>query len=263
MAEKDGELKTCRWTLPKVMAVGAGTFLLLAGIGVGIWAIVVSVLGSEKGSLYAGEYATKGTGTLPAICDLASPFPARCLQELWDYSFSNSQPFLEKVTSSRRTRVYIGAWGKHGVEGELANHCKTGIELMEAPGSLVQRQLLIPPSFVGHQSEDLQEARVPVLSTAICNGPDYYSSQIKPRMFCAGFPGGGIDACQGDSGGPFMCEDSISQVLRWRLCGIVSWGTGCALANKPGVYTKVNAFHGWIHHTMKTNSHISGLVIQQ
>uniref|UniRef100_A0A8C5RIZ3 Hepsin n=1 Tax=Laticauda laticaudata TaxID=8630 RepID=A0A8C5RIZ3_LATLA len=105
--------------------------------------------------------------------------------------------------------------------------------------------------YYGHQSEDLQEASVPIISTSICNGPDYYSSQIKPRMFCAGFPGGGIDACQGDSGGPFMCEDSISQVIRWRLCGIVSWGTGCALANKPGVYTKVNAFHGWIHHTMK------------
>lgn len=59
---------------------------------------------------------------------------------------------------------------------------------------------------------------------------------------------------QGDSGGPFMCEDSISQVSRWRLCGIVSWGTGCALANKPGVYTKVNDFHGWIHCTMKVNS---------
>lgn len=51
---------------------------------------------------------------------------------------------------------------------------------------------------------------------------------------------------QGDSGGPFVCEDSISRTPRWRLCGIVSWGTGCALAQKPGVYTKVSDFREWI-----------------
>ncbi|XP_049756552.1 serine protease hepsin isoform X4 [Elephas maximus indicus] len=62
---------------------------------------------------------------------------------------------------------------------------------------------------------------------------------------------GGIDACQGDSGGPFVCEDSISRTPRWRLCGIVSWGTGCALAQKPGVYTKVSDFREWIFQAIK------------
>lgn len=56
---------------------------------------------------------------------------------------------------------------------------------------------------------------------------------------------------QGDSGGPFVCEDSISRTPRWRLCGIVSWGTGCALAQKPGVYTKVSDFREWIFQAIK------------
>lgn len=56
---------------------------------------------------------------------------------------------------------------------------------------------------------------------------------------------------QGDSGGPFVCEDSISRTPRWRLCGIVSWGTGCALAQKPGVYTKVGDFREWIFQAIK------------
>lgn len=58
---------------------------------------------------------------------------------------------------------------------------------------------------------------------------------------------------QGDSGGPFVCEDSISRTPRWRLCGIVSWGTGCALAQKPGVYTKVSDFREWIFQAIKVN----------
>lgn len=154
----------------------------------------------------------------------------------------------------------------------------------------------------GQQAGVLQEARVPIISNDVCNGPDFYGNQIKPKMFCAGYSEGGIDACQvrdyvgsrpwtlplqpwrhkavggqapylratahgrarglqasylglkpgilfphqGDSGGPFVCEDTISRTPRWRLCGIVSWGTGCALAQKPGVYTKVSDFREWI-----------------
>lgn len=51
----------------------------------------------------------------------------------------------------------------------------------------------IPP---GQQAGVLQEARVPIISNDVCNGPDFYGNQIKPKMFCAGYLEGGIDACQ-------------------------------------------------------------------
>nr|XP_046150116.1 transmembrane protease serine 5-like isoform X1 [Oncorhynchus gorbuscha] len=89
----------------------------------------------------------------------------------------------------------------------------------------------------------LKEAPVPLISTKKCNSSCMYNGEITPRMLCAGFTEGKVDACQGDSGGPLVCQ--IDNV--WRLVGVVSWGTGCAEPNHPGVYTKVAEFLGWIY----------------
>lgn len=67
-------------------------------------------------------------------------------------------------------------------------------------------------------------------------------------MLCAGVPGGGSDSCQGDSGGPLFSNDDMSQV------GIVSFGEGCALAQYPGVYSRVSAYKKFILQTIQKYS---------
>uniref|UniRef100_A0A3B4EF15 trypsin n=1 Tax=Pygocentrus nattereri TaxID=42514 RepID=A0A3B4EF15_PYGNA len=84
---------------------------------------------------------------------------------------------------------------------------------------------------------------VPILSDSTCTS--CYPGEITSNMFCAGFLAGGKDSCQADSGGPIMC-DGVQQ-------GIVSWGDGCALVNKPGVYTKVCKYIYWINGIIENN----------
>ncbi|CAL8373783.1 unnamed protein product [Gadus morhua 'NCC'] len=95
--------------------------------------------------------------------------------------------------------------------------------------------------------DTLKEAAVPLISTKRCNSSCMYDGEITARMLCAGYSEGKVDACQGDSGGPLVCQDEGV----WRLVGVVSWGTGCAEPNHPGVYTKVAEFLGWIYDMME------------
>ncbi|XP_032401641.1 transmembrane protease serine 5 [Xiphophorus hellerii] len=94
-----------------------------------------------------------------------------------------------------------------------------------------------------HSPDTLKEAPVPIISTKKCNSSCMYNGEITPRMLCAGYTEGKVDACQGDSGGPLVCQDENL----WRLAGVVSWGTGCAEPNHPGVYSKVAEFLDWIY----------------
>ncbi len=67
---------------------------------------------------------------------------------------------------------------------------------------------------------------------------------ISNDMLCAGLPQGGRDACLGDSGGPLLAKVQNS----WALVGVVSFGSGCAEAGKPGVYTNLgNYFDNFIN----------------
>ncbi|XP_056871562.1 transmembrane protease serine 9-like [Takifugu flavidus] len=93
---------------------------------------------------------------------------------------------------------------------------------------------------------NLMEVEVPIRGNRECNC-NYGVGRITDNMVCAGLRSGGKDSCQGDSGGPLV----IKQNSRWIQAGIVSFGTGCAQPDTPGVYARVSQYKTWI------NSHIT------
>jgi secreted trypsin-like serine protease len=71
---------------------------------------------------------------------------------------------------------------------------------------------------------------------------------IAAHHVCAGVPGGGRDACYGDSGGPLIAGMPDAPVL----VGVTSWGKECALADYPGMWSRVSTYASWIETTMTT-----------
>jgi len=95
----------------------------------------------------------------------------------------------------------------------------------------------------GSTPDKLMEVDVPVVSNADCNTA-YGSGSITADMICAGLIGtGGKDSCQGDSGGPLFAVDKGGSYV---LIGVVSWGSGCADADYPGVYARVSYFRWFL-----------------
>lgn len=90
--------------------------------------------------------------------------------------------------------------------------------------------------------QKLQKVEVPIVSNQVCNSAEAYNGQIQDTEMCAGLAAGGKDSCQGDSGGPLV----VKQGGEFIQAGVVSWGEGCAVANKYGVYARVASFKQWI-----------------
>ncbi|XP_068964756.1 tryptase alpha/beta-1-like [Petaurus breviceps papuanus] len=100
----------------------------------------------------------------------------------------------------------------------------------------------LPPPYT------LRQVQVPLLDAQKCDEEyhvgAYTSSSVKiitDDMLCAGKPN--VDSCQGDSGGPLVCKVGDS----WKQAGVVSWGLGCGLPHRPGIYTRVTSYVDWIN----------------
>mmetsp|Transcript_53148 Transcript_53148/g.129057 ORF Transcript_53148/g.129057 Transcript_53148/m.129057 type:complete len:375 (+) Transcript_53148:205-1329(+) len=96
----------------------------------------------------------------------------------------------------------------------------------------------------GNVAEVLQEVDVERISQDLCSSM-YPGWIIEESMICAGIPYvGQKDACYGDSGGPLLQRGAgTGDVVQ---VGVVSFGTGCARKDKPGVYSRVSAAYEWI-----------------
>lgn len=177
-----------------------------------------------------------------------------------------------KVVSGR---TYMGTGGGSSVEKIIMhsgydpkrNDYDIAMMKLSSPVSVVdgRRPVCLPPHNQGLKDGDplvvtgwgyleekgkvsprLQKAEVPLIGRSTCASPTIYGSLITPRMICAGFLQGKVDACQGDSGGPLVFLTD-----RWRLVGVVSWGVGCAREGRPGVYCNVDNLLDWIHSAME------------
>lgn len=109
-------------------------------------------------------------------------------------------------------------------------------------------------------SLQLQAAQLAVDSDATC-AADYPGEFDPTTMMCASYPS--RDSCQGDSGGPLLGRVQTgttpvvvkgkkrkghkrrkkhieAPVYSNTQVGVVSWGFGCAVAGKPGVYARLS-----------------------
>lgn len=92
-------------------------------------------------------------------------------------------------------------------------------------------------------TKDLNKVIVPIVSLEVANSADSYDGAVDETMIPAGYAAGGKDSCQGDSGGPMVVFDQKNVPVQ---IGVVSWGEGCAGADKYGIYSNVSTAYEWI-----------------
>lgn len=110
------------------------------------------------------------------------------------------------------------------------------------------------------RTDQMLQAAVPVVPLPTCRAASFRgAAELSDAVLCAGdLQQGGIDSCQGDSGGPavvFLTPRLPS------LVGIISWGDGCALAGKPGVYTRVSSYADWIEEEVRKFSTVEAAAL--
>ncbi|NXO95427.1 ACRO protein, partial [Certhia brachydactyla] len=90
--------------------------------------------------------------------------------------------------------------------------------------------------------EILQQAKVQMVDTTVCNSSEWLDGYIRDFQVCAGQ--GGVGTCQGDSGGPLVCQDKNADFF-WQI-GVTSWGVGCARPKRPSVFSSTQYYYSWI-----------------
>ncbi|XP_056143060.1 complement component 1, r subcomponent [Lampris incognitus] len=115
--------------------------------------------------------------------------------------------------------------------------------------TLVKNQMLI--------TNKLKYVRIPIVDQGTCSDSVIEAkkayrelrSDLTANMFCVGVPEAGTDSCQGDSGSAF----ALSTDGKFWVAGIVSWGVGCGVSGRYGVYTKVGNYVEWINKIKQDN----------
>jgi trypsin len=144
---------------------------------------------------------------------------------------------LKRSVTSSATVGFISLPGRCGQVGSVDLTCPSGLV---DPNRVLRVIGWGTTSSGGSSSPTLKQVDVPVVSNNICNRRVSYNGLVSKRMFCAGvLATGGVDSCQGDSGGPIFGNYDANAKTALQA-GIVSWGEGCALPNKPGVYTRLS-----------------------
>nr|CAH7721651.1 unnamed protein product [Callosobruchus chinensis] len=95
----------------------------------------------------------------------------------------------------------------------------------------------------------LHEAKLPIVPSRTCR-KSYKQFFISTNMLCAGWASGRADTCAGDSGGGLMCALKHNRKTVYSIQGITSFGDGCGLKNKYGIYTTVFNYIGWINYVI-------------
>ena len=114
-------------------------------------------------------------------------------------------------------------------------------------GSLAANALTARGAPASQVSDRLRRSRLTLVHFAECSGLGAPEPALDVTICTASTP---ADACVGDSGGPLIAEAAEGPD---RLVGVLSYGSGCAVAEPRVAYTRVAPYTGWIAATIAAN----------
>jgi secreted trypsin-like serine protease len=114
-------------------------------------------------------------------------------------------------------------------------------------GALAANALTARGAPASQVSDRLRRSRLTLVHFAECSGLGATEPALDVTICTAAAP---AEACVGDSGGPLIAEAAEGPD---RLVGVLSYGSGCAVAEPRVAYTRVAPYAGWIAATIAAN----------